>query len=226
VWNLALPLEQAILNLMGRADKPSLLDGDAIPVENIDVWMAIAEGFKADRLLCAMYYWQMLVAYMFDDIELAIKMVEKYLDLKNPFEGLVVGSEIIFLCGLTSLAQARKTKEAIWKNRAHESLKKVKQLAKDSPSNYQHKLLLLEAECAFTSGRIKKATEKYELAVTLSKKNDFIQDQALSYELASKFYAEQRNEKKASHYYGKAHDLYLEWGATGKADHLRENSPF
>eukprot|EP00957_Ditylum_brightwellii_P204300 15338584-Ditylum_brightwellii.AAC.1 len=134
VWNLALPLEQAIFNLMGRADKPSLLDCDAIPVENIDVRMAIAEGFKAERLLCATYYyWQMLVAYMFDDIELAIKMVEKYLDLKDPFEGLVVGSEIIFLYGLTSLAQARKTKEAIWKNRAHESLKKVKQLAKDSP---------------------------------------------------------------------------------------------
>eukprot|EP00957_Ditylum_brightwellii_P020801 1568803-Ditylum_brightwellii.AAC.1 len=36
MWMLAIPLEQAILNLMGHTDKPNLLDGDAIPVENID----------------------------------------------------------------------------------------------------------------------------------------------------------------------------------------------
>eukprot|EP00957_Ditylum_brightwellii_P166200 12652636-Ditylum_brightwellii.AAC.1 len=105
-------------------------------------------------------------------------------------------------------------------------MKKVQKLAKYCPSNYQHKLLLLEAECAFTAGRKSEATEKYEQAVIFSRNNKFIQDQALSNELAAKFHAEQCNYCKASHYYGKAHALYVEWGATGKADHLRENFPF
>jgi len=226
MWTPAIPLEQAILNLMGHTDKPNLLDGSAIPSEKIDTLISNAKSDDAERLLCVAYYYQMLVAYIFDDLELAIKMVEEYLDLEYPLEGLVVGTEVVFLYGLTSLVQARKTKEDIWKTRGHESMKKVKKLAKDYPSSYQHKLLLLEAESAFNAGNKRKASEKYELAVTLSRNNEFIQDQALSCELAGKFYAKQRNEYKASHYYGKAHELYLEWGAKGKADHLRENYPY
>jgi len=226
MWTPAIPLEQAILNLMGHTDKPNLLDGDAIPVENIDTFIANAKSRDAERLLCVTYYYQMLVAYIFDDLELAIKMVEEYLDLEYPLEGLVVGTEVVFLYGLTSLAQARKTNEVIWKNRGHESMRKVRKLAKDCPKNYHHKLLLLEAEFAFTAGRKNEASEKYEQAVTFSRNNQFIQDQALSYELAAKFHAEECNESKASQYYGKAHDLYVEWGATSKADHLRENFPF
>eukprot|EP00957_Ditylum_brightwellii_P200611 15293123-Ditylum_brightwellii.AAC.1 len=78
---------------------------------------------------------------------------------------------------------------------------------------------------SFTVGRKSKASKKYEQAVTFSRNNQFIQDEALSYELAAKFHAEQCNESKALQYYGKAHDFYVEWGATSKTDHLRENFP-
>eukprot|EP00957_Ditylum_brightwellii_P208150 15356065-Ditylum_brightwellii.AAC.1 len=132
---------------------------------------------------------------------------------RGSIQGFVLDSEITFLYGLTSLAQARKVKEDIWKRRGHEFVKKVKNLAKDYPSSYQHKLLLLEAESAFNAGRKSIASEKYEQAVTLSRNNEFVQDQALCCELAGKFYAEHDNKYKASHYYGKAHELYLEWGA-------------
>eukprot|EP00957_Ditylum_brightwellii_P053303 4040962-Ditylum_brightwellii.AAC.1 len=82
-------------------------------------------------------------------------MVKEYLGLENPFKGMVAGSEVIFVYGLTSLAQARKTNEIMWKNCGHELMKKIQKLAKDSPSDYQHKLLVLESECGFTAGREK-----------------------------------------------------------------------
>eukprot|EP00957_Ditylum_brightwellii_P106672 8137924-Ditylum_brightwellii.AAC.1 len=67
---------------MGHADRPNLLDFDAIPDESSDRYnMSDAKLASADMLLCVLYYFQMLVAYIFDDIELAIKVVEKYIEL-------------------------------------------------------------------------------------------------------------------------------------------------
>eukprot|EP00957_Ditylum_brightwellii_P035702 2707184-Ditylum_brightwellii.AAC.1 len=153
-------------------------------------------------------------------------MVKEYLGLEDPFEGMVAGSEVIFLYGRTSLAQARKTNEVMWKNCSHELMKKVQKLANDSPSNHQHELLLLEAECAFTAGRKGKASKKYEQAVPFLRNNQFIQGKALSYELAAKYHAEQCNKSKALQYCGKAYDSCVEWGATIKTDHLHKNFTF
>eukprot|EP00957_Ditylum_brightwellii_P060243 4575033-Ditylum_brightwellii.AAC.1 len=64
-------------------------------------------------------------------------MGEKYIDLDESLhhspKGSVLLYELKFLYCLTSLAHARKTKEGIWEKRGHESMERVKKLAKDYP---------------------------------------------------------------------------------------------
>eukprot|EP00565_Helicotheca_tamesis_P004195 CAMPEP_0185737974 /NCGR_PEP_ID=MMETSP1171-20130828/31749_1 /TAXON_ID=374046 /ORGANISM="Helicotheca tamensis, Strain CCMP826" /LENGTH=113 /DNA_ID=CAMNT_0028409045 /DNA_START=11 /DNA_END=352 /DNA_ORIENTATION=- len=97
--------------------------------------------------------------------------------------------------------------------------------AENAPSNFQHKLLLLQAGKAFLLGESDDAATKYDLAIKKAGENGFIQEQAVAYELAGCFYLSKADILRASQSYGQAHETYLQWGARGKADHLRLNSP-
>jgi GAF domain-containing protein len=69
------------------------------------------------------------------------------------------------------------------------------------------------------------AEEFYEQAIQGAKKNGYLREEALSYELAAKFYLSRSREKFAQTYMKEAHYCYERWGAMAKVKDLETRYP-
>mmetsp|Transcript_12557 Transcript_12557/g.16819 ORF Transcript_12557/g.16819 Transcript_12557/m.16819 type:complete len:144 (+) Transcript_12557:2-433(+) len=127
-----------------------------------------------------------------------------------------------FFDGLIFVAIAHKSNDIKWSVKATNAASKLEQYVKDGIDICEHKLLLLEAELEKNSGN---ALSMYDRAITVAEKNEFVHEQAIACERAADFLL-RNGDVRAAQYYGKAHNLYLQWGAQRKADHLIKNIPF
>ena len=91
--------------------------------------------------------------------------------------------------------------------------------------NYLHKFHLVEAEKARVLGQFFEAEEFYERAISGASEHEFIQEEALAYELAAKHYLARGREKIAQTYIKEAHYCYDRWGATAKVKDLENRYP-
>jgi len=213
------PLWQLQLNLMGRSEDPAHLTGEALDLER-----SIADCLENKRFpsLQLLYSQCSVVAYIFNEYDLAGDMVERTIETeKQVLRKAEAFGMYLFYHGLISFVLARKTKSDKWLTRANEALSEMEKYAKIGPCNFQHKLLLLEAENAYLFGDIDSAMIKYDRAIVTAGEYEFVNDQALACERAGDFLLEQ-NDTRALCYYNKAHSFYTNWGAKGKADHLFE----
>ena len=103
--------------------------------------------------------------------------------------------------------------------------KKMKKWAHHAPMNYLHKYYLVEAERHQVLGHKTKAMDLYDRAIELARKHEYLNEEALSYELAAKFYLAMGKTKIAQTYMREASYSYRRWGATAKVKHLRQNYP-
>ena len=83
----------------------------------------------------------------------------------------------------------------------------------------------MEAEKARVLGQVVEAIDSYERAIKGAKDNEYIQEEALAYELAAKFYLARGMEKFAQTYMKEAHYYYERWGATAKVKDLETRYP-
>jgi len=97
--------------------------------------------------------------------------------------------------------------------------------AEHCPANFLHKSLLVAAEIARIEGRDWEAMRLYEQAINSASEHQFVQYEALSHELAAKFYLSRDFAAIAKTYFQEARNCYLRWGATGKVRHLEEKYP-
>jgi len=119
-----------------------------------------------------------------------------------------------------SSTQAEKILEKVAINQEN-----IKQWADDASMNYLHKYHLVQAEIARVSGQLLEAEEFYEQAIQGARENGYIQEEALAYELAAKFYLSRGREKFAQTYIKEAHYCYGRWGATAKVKDLETRYP-
>jgi PAS domain S-box-containing protein len=101
----------------------------------------------------------------------------------------------------------------------------MKQWAHYAPMNYLHKYHLVQAEKARVLGQLLEAEEFYEQAITGASDNDYLQEEALAYELAAKFYLMRGRSKFAQTYMKEAHYCYERWGAMAKVKDLETRYP-
>jgi len=177
-------------------------------------------------LICKIYIFGIIEAYIFGEYELAADMirkkheVEKKLSRKTTFYGLTD-----FYDGLVFLAMTRKTNDMKWMSEASKAMSKLESHVQYGKANCEHKLLLLQAESKSLLGENQDAFRKYELSIAVAEKNGFIHEQAIANERLGDF-LQKNGGTGASQYYGISNSLYLQWGAQGKADHLCKNIPF
>ena len=88
-----------------------------------------------------------------------------------------------------------------------------------------HLLTLVVAELARLEGKVEQATQAYRQAIVRASELDLPQFQALSNELAGRFYAAQGLTKVALVFLKDAHYCYEKWGATAKAEQLADAFP-
>eukprot|EP00957_Ditylum_brightwellii_P034299 2601058-Ditylum_brightwellii.AAC.1 len=119
---------------------------------------------------------------------------------------------------------ARKSEKEKWVTLAKSTRSKVKEFATFGENNCDHKCLLLQAEILDVEGNAEDASSCYDAAINAAEKSGFVNDQAIASERAGDFYL-RHCDTRSSHYYDKARDLYHQWGALAKADHLYKSTP-
>ncbi|MGD1852265.1 MAG: PAS domain S-box protein, partial [Cyanophyceae cyanobacterium] len=103
--------------------------------------------------------------------------------------------------------------------------KQLKIWVNSCPENFQHKYLLIEAECQRIQGDRFRAMELYSRAVDGAEVNGFIQDQALIHEFMARLYLVQGKERFAAPHLQEAYYCYTCWGAEVKAMDLEARYP-
>ena len=97
--------------------------------------------------------------------------------------------------------------------------------ARNCPENFADRAALVGAEVARLQGRELDAERLYESAIRSARDNGFIHNEAIAYELASRFYAARGFDEFSRAYLRHARDNYARWGADGKVRQLEDAFP-
>lgn len=103
---------------------------------------------------------------------------------------------------------------------------KVDQWAKTNPANLQQKAHLLAAEFARIEGRNEEALQSYEASIQAAREHRFLNDEAIAYELAGRFFLARNNTVTARVFLSEARYAYQRWGAQAAVRRLEEAYPF
>ncbi|MFW9261276.1 PAS domain S-box protein [Nostoc sp. CALU 546] len=218
-------LWQTILNLLDRSLNPSRLvsrlcnEEEALPHA-----IAVKDGIAIQML----YLHKVILHYLFEEYHQAIQTA---ILARQYFEEMTAITVLPVFCFYHSLAllslslDASSAEKAAWLNCVNTNQEKMQKWAEHAPMNYLHKFYLVEAEKARVLGQFLEAEEFYERAIAGAAENEYIQEEALAYELAAKHYLARGREKIAQTYMKEAHYCYDRWGATAKVKDLEKRYP-
>ncbi|MBD0386351.1 MAG: AAA family ATPase, partial [Nostoc sp. C3-bin3] len=218
-------LQQTILNLRGQSENPSRLVGCLYDEEQA---LSQAIAVKDGTSLHYFYLNKLILCYLFGEYEQAAKtatLAEQYLGAATAIISVALFYFYDSLIFLSLLADASNSEKAAWLNRVNANQEKMQKWADHAPMNFLHKFQLVEAEKARVLGQFFEAEEFYEQAILGAKENEYLQEEALGYELAAKHYLARGREKFAHLYMKEAHYCYERWGATAKAKDLETRYP-
>ncbi len=216
---------QTIANLMGGSINPCRLIGNFYNEENgLPQHQAANDG---TAIFCV-YANKLFLCYLFSEYSQAIEnsaLAERYLIrvIATPPEPLYYLYDSLARLAICLRSSAQAQEEILEKVAVNQE--KMKQWAHYAPMNYLHKYHLVQAEMAQIFGQLFEAEEFYEQAIQGARDNDYLQEEALAYELAAKFYLTRGREKFAQTYIKEAHYCYERWGATAKVKDLETRYP-
>ncbi|MDZ7966690.1 MAG: AAA family ATPase [Nostoc sp. DedSLP03] len=219
-------LWQAILNLLGRSENPSRLTGSVYDEEQA---LLHAIEIKDKNGIRFFYFNKITLCYLFGEYDQAAQtavVARQYLEEVEAISSVIVLFRLYHSLTLLSLmVEASSLEKAAWLSCVKTNQEKTQKWADHAPMNYLHKFHLVEAEKARVLGRFLEAEELYERAIAGASENEFIQEEALAYELAAKHYLARGREKIAQTYMKEAHYCYDRWGATAKVKDLEKRYP-
>ncbi|WP_437994781.1 AAA family ATPase [Sorangium sp. So ce185] len=97
--------------------------------------------------------------------------------------------------------------------------------ASSCPENFVHRAALVGAEIARVGSEWEKAAQLYEQAIRAARASGFVHDEALAYEIASRFYRARGFDLIAATYLREARACYARWGADGKVKQIDQQNP-
>lgn len=216
---------QPMLNLMGKSANLIKLTGDAYDEDK----MLIQNKERKDRTgTFFIDFNKMILCYHFGEFS---KGVQHAAESRKILDAVLAKFEIPnhhFYEALTMLAlypKASSSDKSKYMKQVKKNMAKLKKWAKDAPENYMHKYNLIDAERLRVTGKINEARLVYDKAIDGASKNDYIHEEAIAYELAGKFYLDQKAEDLAEFYFKASYNAYREWGAEAKLKNLEQNYP-
>ncbi len=218
-------LWQTILNLLDRSENPSRLVGR---VCNEEEALSHAIAVKDGTVIQILYLHKVMLCYLFEEHHQAVQTA---ILARKHFEEVSAITFLPIFCFYHSLAllslslDASNSEKAAWLNCVNTNQEKMQKWAEHAPMNYLHKFYLVEAEKAGVLGQFLEAEEFYERAIQGARENEYIQEEALAYELAAKHYLARGREKFAQLYMKEAHYCYERWGAMAKVKDLETRYP-
>ncbi|MBE9563286.1 MAG: AAA family ATPase, partial [Proteobacteria bacterium] len=216
--------QQLVLNLRGKAAETTLLIGKDF--NEIEMQQQFIETQNSTSLYSLCVAKGILLSILMEaetSIE-AFQLANQYQEGGTSF---ITGANS-FYYSLSLLAQYSEVdfnKQSQYFEQVSVNQAKLEKWAFHAPMNYQHKYDLVEAEKARILGQLLEAESLYEKAITGAKENQYIQEEALAYELAAKFYLERGMDKFSQVYLRDANYCYQQWGATAKVRQLEAKYP-
>jgi signal transduction histidine kinase len=216
---------QTVLNLMGAVLNPCQLIGEAYDEVKI-----LPEQIKVNDGVALLYVYicKLNLCYLFGDYTEAVKnsvLAEQYL---TSGMGQFIVPQFYFYDSLALLATYSNTTSANQEqilNKVLNNQEKMRIWAGYVPSNHLHKVYLVEAEIFRISKKYLEAIEYFDQAIFLAKQYNYIHEEALANEIASKFYLEWGKHKIAQTYLIDAYYGYVRWGALAKINDLQKRYP-
>ncbi|WP_254563714.1 AAA family ATPase [Oscillatoria sp. HE19RPO] len=216
---------QLVLNFMNATGNPSSLVGEAYNEEKM---LPIHLEINDKSSLINLYLSKLILSYHFHQLPEALEnanIAENY--YSNASGGIHL--PILYLYNsLTHLAlypdcpepEQQRILEKVTANQ-----EKMQNWAQHAPMNYLHKYYLVEAERARVLNNDLQARDYYDRAISLAKEHEYLNEEALAYELAARFYMARNIPHLARFYLVEAHYAYQRWGATAKVKHLETRYP-
>ncbi|MBW4646833.1 MAG: AAA family ATPase [Goleter apudmare HA4340-LM2] len=191
--------------------------------------LAHFENTHNHQCLFGLHLAKLISDYIFGKYALALDHANDALKSEDAAFGILLTSAHTFYYSLALLAlmtpQQSQSDRQVGLEQVMVNQEKMRHLAHHAPSNYQHKYILVEAECHRVLGNQAEAIALYDQAISGAKANGFIQEEALANELAAKFYLNWGKEKVAAGYMQEAYYGYARWGAKAKTDQLEQHYP-
>ncbi|MEH2033741.1 MAG: AAA family ATPase [Nostoc sp.] len=215
---------QLVLNLMGAAEDSLILVGESFDERKM---LPILIETQNGTLLFLLHLAKTILLFIFQDYQQALihaKEAEKYLGNMVGFLQFAEHNFYYSLALLASCSNGNQAEQQWALEKVAQNQKLMIQWAFHAPTNHQHKYDLVEAERAKILGHLDAMTY-YDKAIQGAKENGYIQEEALSNELAAKFYLAWGKQKVAADYMQQAYYCYAHWGAKAKIAHLEQEYP-
>jgi serine phosphatase RsbU (regulator of sigma subunit) len=216
---------QVVLNLMGHSDNPCRLTGD---VYDEKVQLERYQQMNDRLAIHILHLNKCILHYLFQEDAAAVKNAEIAEQHLDGVTGMLLVAIFPFYDSLARLAlypSLPKPEQKAVLTKVSGNQEKMQNWAFHAPMNFQHKYDLVEAEKARVLGQDLTAMDFYEKAIAGARENEYLQEEALAYELAAKFYLGRGMEKIAQTYLTEAHYRYQQWGALAKVRDLEARYP-
>ncbi|MCC3471405.1 MAG: AAA family ATPase [Microcoleus sp. PH2017_15_JOR_U_A] len=216
---------QAILNLMGQADNPCRLIGEVYDEEKM-IPFHLSGGDRT--ALMHAYSHKVILCYIFEEFQQAVENADSFEEYSaNAGSSFILPAVCLYdmLARLALYPNSSETEREEILTKVAAKQEKMDTWAKQAPMNYLHKFYLVEAELARVLGNDKDAREYYDKAIILARENEYLNEEALAYELAGRFYLARNQNHIARHYLQDAHYAYQRWGAMAKVKDLEARYP-
>mgnify|MGYP000072950354 CR=1 FL=1 len=211
---------QVALNLMAKGSNKEYLIGIAY-----DETVMIPQHHQDGEFIAVAfaYIYKLMLAYLFSNYHAALENITQGEQYLKAVSGMISNTVFHFYAALTYLAlaaeqSAQEQSATLFQVEIHQA--EIYKWAQETPMNYLHQWHLIEAQKQQILGNRAAAIEHYDRAIALAKEHQFVHEEALANELATKFYLDWGKAKIAQAYAFEAYYCYGRWGAIAKVNHL------
>ncbi len=179
-----------------------------------------------------LYVNKLILSYLFGQYDRAIVNARRAQHYLAGLSSLYVTPLFYFYDSLTQLAiyatvtgdykMQRWYKQQRILRQVADNQRQMKRWASRAPVNYLHKYYLVEAERAQVLGKNNLAREYYHKAIATAQQHEYLNEEALAYELTAQFYQARKERQLAHYYFRNAYHAYQRWGATAKLRELEK----
>jgi len=216
---------QTVQNLQGKCENVLEFKGDYF---DEDKMLLIIQDIGDIQGMQYFYLVKMMLNYYFENYSEAIECGQKIEENISGFGGMIDIAIFYFYDSIVRLAvHFTLTEEEQNQNlvRVGKNQGKMKIWSKFAPMNFLHKFYLIQAELCKVTGNYNEAKEYYDKSIDLANENEYLNDEALAYELAGKCYLDKNKMDTAKVYLREARNKYQLWGAIAKVNDLEDKYP-
>ena len=213
---------QAALNFQNSTNAPTKLVGSAY-----NEALKLPEHTQNNDVssLFLFYCAKLMLGIFFTDNKAALHSAEKARSFLKGGVGMFAVPLFHYYESLALLVSAEnkhglKRRKIV--SQVKSNLKKIKKWAFHAPKNHKHRYHLILAEMSRVNGDNGAAADNYHLAIENAREQGFIQDCALAWEMAARYYLDKGQKEFAVYHLKQARYYYHKWEAYTKLVHMEK----